>query len=87
MEEEEEQTRRQTDNYIKTEAQSPDDRMKEETEEIREQSDEVNGERRRKEVEDVETLKAKVKQLEGSSKCSKCVVSFLDQICQFLSIN
>ena len=76
MEEEEEQTRGQTDNYIKTEVQSPEDRMKEETEEIGEESDEVKGERRRKEVEDVETLKAKVKQLEGSSKCSKCVVSF-----------
>jgi uncharacterized protein (DUF3084 family) len=76
MEEEEEQTRRETDNYIKTEAQSPDERMKKETEDIAEEIDEVNGERRRKDVEDVETLKAKVKQLEGSSKCSKCVVSF-----------
>ena len=48
MEEEEEQTRGQTDNYIKTEVQSPEDRMKEETEEIGEESDEVKGERRRK---------------------------------------
>ena len=71
MEEEEEETRRQTDDFIKTEVASPDSRMKEEREENGEECDEE-----RKENEDVEKLKEKLKQLEGSTKCSKCVVSF-----------
>ena len=75
-EEEEETRRRETEGFIKTEARSPDnDRMKEESEDIAEDGEE-GAEGRRQEMEDVEALKAKLKQLEGSTKCSKCVVSF-----------
>ena len=43
-------------------------------------SDDVGDERRADTAaEDVEKLKARLKQLEGSAKCSKCVVSFLIQ--------
>lgn len=49
--------------------------MKEESEDIAEDGEE-GAEGRRQEMEDVEALKAKLKQLEGSTKCSKCVVSF-----------
>ena len=67
LEEEEEEMRRQHDGFIKTEARSPDHRMKEESDENGDECDEGR-------KEDVETLKARLKQLEGSSRCSKCEV-------------
>ena len=66
---EEEADLKRNDNAIKMEAQSPDLRMKEETFET------DCDERRNEAAEDVETLKAKLRQMEGSAKCSKCDVS------------
>jgi hypothetical protein len=64
--EEEEESRRRNDDFIKVEAQSPGRRMKEEAEEERDGCDEKN--------EEVEKLRAKLKQLQGLARCSKCEV-------------
>jgi hypothetical protein len=74
-EEEEEASRRHSDSFIKTEAASPDSRMKEESED--------NGDEAETEADQVAALKAKLKQLEGSNKCSKCEV----RLSYFLCLN